>query len=69
MERENQLLYLQQQTKEQSTVNSSHSVAISLTENNLEKLNIEIGTFYEENIDSAKESAEFHMKEVEESEL
>lgn len=63
-DRENQLLYLQQQTKDQSALNASYSVSLSVTENNLRSFEAELKSFIRCIV---KEANEIHTNSNEEA--
>lgn len=67
MDCEKQLSYLQQQTKEQCNVNSIESVAISVAESNLDKLDEDLNGFFCNTVKSAKDSNNFLLEAVSES--
>jgi cell division protein FtsB len=66
-DRENQLKYLQQQTKDQSSLNAAQSVSISVSEDNLDKFDQEMTMFYETVLNDAQSSHREFLTDVEES--
>lgn len=66
-DRENQLNYLQQQTKDQSCLNAAQSVSISVSEDNLQRIDQEMFEFSENILQGAQENHQEFINESEES--